>query len=414
MNFAATNEPGTSLTPNLKFKISLKNIKIMIYIINIIMGEHKANLDSIENEKTFLGSRVKEFRERFGWSQTELANAIGVGSAQIISALESGQREIKAWELAKIASSLRISVETLLKADSKPEPVLLWRAQPETRSKEIEALFTQRCSRYALLEEWCGVTPLQELKPIHFHGPDPQFAQIEREAENCRDAMKLGGRPACSLAKTLQEDYGVKIFYEELGDQGAALSARGDFGFGVLINSSNAPWRRNFSLAHELFHLLTFDHWQSHRQEQFADVFASALLLPAEPLLSVLGSRTSDGKLSFEKLVETAREFDVSAEALLWRTVNLGRTKKDVVIKALASPRLKSLDKANRIWTVPESLPERYVHLCFTAYRAGKIGRAKLAEFLEKSLVDLAEEMNLQKGEDITGDGENQIAVVGC
>src|SRR5216683_7337862 len=118
----ATNEPGTSLTPNLKFKISLKNIKIMIYIINIIMGEHKANLDSIENEKTFLGSRVKEFRERFGWSQTELANAIGVGSAQIISALESGQREIKAWELAKIASSLRISVETLLKADSKPEP----------------------------------------------------------------------------------------------------------------------------------------------------------------------------------------------------------------------------------------------------------------------------------------------------
>jgi len=84
------------------------------------------------------------------------------------------------------------------------------------------------------------------------------------------------------------------------------------------------------------------------------------------------------------------------------------------VIKALANPRLKFHDKATRVWTVPESLPERYVHLCFTAYRAGKIGQAKLAEFLEKSLVDLTEEMKLQKDEDVTGDDQDQIAVVGC
>ena len=366
------------------------------------------------DDRKLLGSRIKEAREKLGWSQTELAQAVGFGSFQIVSAIENGQREVKAWELFKIASCLHSSLESFLGTERKSEPVLMWRAQPQTGFKEIEARFIERCERYALLEQWCGVSPLQVLKPICFSVAEPTFLQVGREAENIRDYMKLGGRPACSLAKTLQEDYGVKIFYEDFGDQGAALSAKGEFGYGILINSSNAPWRRNFSLAHELFHLLTFDHWKSPRQEKLADSFAAALLLPAEPLLSILRSRTTEGKLSFETLAEIAREFDVSIDALLWRTVNLGVTKKEAVEEALKNPNFKALDRIHRVWTKPDSLPERYVRLCFTAYRTGKIGRAKLAEFLETSLVDLVAEMNAQEEEEVTNDGADQIAVVGC
>ena len=94
--------------------------------------------------------------------------------------------------------------------------------------------------------------------------------------------------------------------------------------------------------------------------------------------------------------------------------MNLGLTKKEAVEEALENPKLKVLDKLNRVWTKPDLLPERYVRLCFTAYRTGKIGRAKLAEFLETSLVDLAAEMNAQEEEEVTNDGETQIAVVGC
>jgi len=366
------------------------------------------------DDRKLLGSRIREAREKLGWSQSELAQAVGFGAFQIVSAIENGQREVKAWELFKIASSLHLSLESFLGGQQKSEPVLLWRAQPQTGFREIEARFIERCERYALLEQWCGVSPLQELKPICFSLPEPTFVQVGREAENIRDYMKLGGRPACSLAKTLQEDYGVKIFYEDFGDQGAALSAKGDFGYGILINLGNAPWRSNFSLAHELFHLLTFDHWKSPRQEKLADSFASALLLPAEPLLSILRSRMTDGKLSFETLGEIAREFEVSMDALLWRTVNLGVIKKEAVEEAFKNPNLKALDKLNRVWTKPDALPERYVRLCYTAYRTGKIGRAKLAEFLETSLVDLMAEMNAQEEEEVTNDGENQIAVVGC
>ena len=384
--------------------------------MKVALGEiQMSHTSAVElDDRKLLGSRIREAREKLGWSQSELAQAVGFGAFQIVSAIENGQREVKAWELFKIASSLHLSLESFLGGQQKSEPVLLWRAQPQTAFREIEARFIERCERYALLEQWCGVSPLQELKPICFSLPEPTFVQVGREAENIRDYMKLGGRPACSLAKTLQEDYGVKIFYEDFGDQGAALSAKGDFGYGILINLGNAPWRRNFSLAHELFHLLTFDHWKSPRQEKLADSFASALLLPAEPLLSILRSRMTDGKLSFETLGEIAREFEVSMDALLWRTVNLGVIKKEAVEKAFKNPNLKALDKLNRVWTKPDSLPERYVRLCYTAYRTGKIGRAKLAEFLETSLVDLMAEMNAQEEEEVTNDGENQIAVVGC
>jgi Zn-dependent peptidase ImmA (M78 family)/transcriptional regulator with XRE-family HTH domain len=366
------------------------------------------------HDRKLLGSRIREARENLGWSQTELAQAVGFGAFQIISAIENGQREVKAWELLKMASSMHLSLESFLESEKRAEPVLLWRAQPQTGFREIEARFIERCERYALLELWCGVSPLQDLKPICFSQPEPTFVQVGREAENVRDYMKLGGRPACSLAKTLQEDYGVKIFYEDFGDQGAALSAKGNFGYGIFINTGNAPWRRNFSLAHELFHLLTFDHWKSPRQEKLADSFASALLLPAEPLLSILRSRMTEGKLSFETLGEIAREFEVSMDALLWRTVNLQVIKKESVEEALKNPNLKALDKLNRVWTRPDPLPERYVRLCHTAFRTGKIGRAKLAEFLETSLVDLVAEMGAQEEEEVSNDGENQIAVVGC
>lgn len=366
------------------------------------------------DDRRLLGSRIRQARERQGWSQSELAHAVGLGSFQIVSAIENGQREVKAWELFKIASSLHLSLDSLLGDEKRPEPVLLWRDQPESGFKEIEARFIERCSRYALLEQWCGVSPLQELKPIRFLQPEPTFLQVGREAENVRDSMKLGGRPACSLAKTLQEDYGVKIFYEGFGDQGAALSAKSDFGYGVLINSNNAPWRRNFSLAHELFHLLTFDTWKSPRQEKLADAFAATLLLPMEPLLGVLRSRMTNGKLSFETLVETAIEFDVSIEALLWRTVNLNMTKKEAVESALQNSTLRTLDKLNREWSTPDTLPERYTRLCYTAFRMGKMGRAMLAQFLEKSLVDLVAEMNEKEEEELSNDGETEIAVVGC
>jgi Zn-dependent peptidase ImmA (M78 family)/transcriptional regulator with XRE-family HTH domain len=349
--------------------------------------------------RTSIGERIREARERIQWTQQRLADALDLSSSQIVSSIESGQREVKAWELFRIASLLHVPAEWFLGATDLQRPQVQWRAKPQGDDVlEIEEKFLLRCERYALLEKWCETPPFKELKPMRLRGPNPSFYLISREAQNVRDAMGLGLRPACTLEKTLEEDYGVKIFYESLGDRGAGFSVNGPFGPAILMNADNVPWRRNYSIAHELFHLLTPPGWESPSCEKLADVFASALLLPTEPVIDATSARLHEGKISFESLVEIASEFEVSIDALLWRLVNLGRLSKEGVERGLSpDSTLRQLDRISR----PRSrtpydvgLPDRYVRLSYLAYRKGRIGRSKLAELLESSLVDISERLD--------------------
>ena len=376
-------------------------------------------LSSLERNaaRTSIGDRIRQARERLQWTQQRLADGLGISSSQIISTIESGQREVKAWELFRIAALLHTPAEWFLGATELQRPPVQWRAKPEGDDvAEIEARFLQRCERYALLEKWCETPAFKELKPITLSGPSPSFHIVGREAQNVRDAMGLGVRPACALEKTLEEDYGVKIFYESLGDRGAGFSVNGPFGPAILMNADNVPWRRNYSIAHELFHLLTPEGWQSPVCEKLADVFASALLLPAEPLFDALAARIQDGKITFERLVEIACEFEVSIDALLWRLVNLDRLTKSDVERALSpDSQLRRLDRISRPVSArpPTGFPDRYIRLCHLAYRKGRIGRSKLAELLETNLIDLSERLDKQEADNVNG-AETEIAVAGC
>lgn len=366
-----------------------------------------------------IGARIKAARQRMRWSQKKLAEALEWNSSQIVSNVEAGERELKAWELAKIARALNTTFDALLNPTTHRQVVVLWRAKPndEERAGEIEARFVQRCSRYAQLEKWCELPAPNELKPLSVASLDVPIFRVQKEAEVVRDAMKLGGRPACTLEKTLEEDYGVKIFYEDLGSSGSALCARNEFGAGLLLNASEAPWRRNYSLAHELFHLMTPSQWDGKRCEQLADAFASALLLPQESLASSMQERTSARKVKLESLVEIACEYGVSVDALCWRLVNLNILKREGVLNLLKpGSELRSIDRfSRREETISEpqaGLPERYVRLAHLAYAKGKIGRSKLAEYLEISAYELAEYLN-SHSEALAG-AETEIAVAGC
>jgi Zn-dependent peptidase ImmA (M78 family) len=120
------------------------------------------------------------------------------------------------------------------------------------------------------------------------------FQYVAKIASKYMDILNLGCRPACSLAKILEEKMGVKIIclpMEHNLSGGATIDQ--NFGMAILINSKDAPWRRNYDLAHEFFHLITWDYFdkdevyqgtdsKKSRVEQLADVFAASLLLPEE------------------------------------------------------------------------------------------------------------------------------------
>jgi Zn-dependent peptidase ImmA (M78 family) len=167
------------------------------------------------------------------------------------------------------------------------------------------------------------------------------------------------------------------------------------------MNSREAPWRRNYNFAHEVFHLLT---WCSHKPqtlrkdeklwqtvERFAEVFASCLLLPGDSLIIAFDKRIKEGTINYTDLIEIAREFDVSTRALLYRLQNLRRLTKKIVDGLLADSQFREMDKATmgKSWWSPPEFPERFVRLAYIAYKKGKITRSRLASYLNSSLIDL-------------------------
>jgi len=277
-----------------------------------------------------IGKRIRFFRRHSGFTQQKLASQVGFNSKETISQIERGDREIKAWELAELSRILSVNINDLLR-DEEPEkkPVVLWRQSPGEQTLSREALFIKRCRQYALLDELSGRKggwnfPQKKVNPDHLN-----FEIADQLAIEIRREFSLGDRPAQMLENTLQNVYGVIIWYMDMGE-GSAASTIGPFGPAILMNSNEAPWRRNFNFAHELFHLITWlsipPSLQSNNPdlwdwvEKVANSFASSLLLPSESVNLELNKYIKNGKITYYDIIVIARSFGVSSEALLYRS----------------------------------------------------------------------------------------------
>src|SRR5687767_1916750 len=103
--------------------------------------------------KELIGKRIKDEREKSGLTQGDLAEKVGWNSHQTVLEVEAGRREVKAWELAKIAQALHVEMHALLEEQAAPErPYVLWRERPSLHAEVAERKFLQRCEEYQFLE----------------------------------------------------------------------------------------------------------------------------------------------------------------------------------------------------------------------------------------------------------------------
>lgn len=368
-----------------------------------------------------LGDRIRSARIRLSLSQQRLAKEAGFPALQIVSQIEKGKREVKAWELVNLARALRIDVSDLLSPEE-PQPLspVLWRKYPQRNKELIEAEFLQRCQQFALLEQLCEVVFERHLPERDVDFNTMTYEDAEQLAEEAQQEFNLGNRPATCLVGTLEDRYGVKIWYQDLGEEGSAASTRGSFGHAILMNSAEAPWRRNYNFAHEVFHLLTRPSIPAQlsvdnralwdRVEKFANAFASNLLLPANDTKLAFERRIRDDKIGYGDIIDMAREFDISTAALLYRLANLGLVDKDDVNSLQEDSAFRALDRVtmrNHWWT-PPVIPERFVRLAFIAYQKGKLSRARLAQYLDTSLIDLTDTL-LEYGLDDRENYETEV-----
>lgn len=338
--------------------------------------------------------RLRFARERAGLTQADVREKAGIGESSL-SEFENGKREPTLSQLSSLAAAYRRDVSFFLSTEALPTEVVRWREKPEG-AERVEATFRQLCEHYHNLEMWCDARVACALPSVPT--PERGFNRgvVETLAVRVRRELDLGSRPGPGLLHAVEERCGLKVFHLDFEPSGAAACTKSpSFGAAVLLNKKNPKWRRNYDLAHELFHLLTWDfagsddapnsHTWAESEEKLADSFAAGLLMPADALREAVGTRLRDGKLPLAALFEIAREFDVSVETLVWRIhVLYGGTpaEKDRAKGMIQRAREAASLFENRTQEVPPERPARFLSLALAALRAGEISVGRFAEYV--------------------------------
>jgi Zn-dependent peptidase ImmA (M78 family)/transcriptional regulator with XRE-family HTH domain len=352
-----------------------------------------------------LASLLKKEREGLNLTLKEVSQKMGFSHYQILSTIESGKREIKAWELAFLSKIYCRDINYFLFPESQiKESDILWRnPEQNIQREEVKRTFFDYCEKYKTLLKLLGEKEIENRDSILLTEKaelvsNNSFEYVAKRASDYLNFLQLGARPSCSLAKILEDKIGVKILYLNLPAGISGGSTISDFGMAVLINANDAPWRRNFDLAHEFFHLITWGFfrfeqiYKKDHIERLANAFASAFLMPEGEIRRAVEKRITSRKISYFDLIEIAKDFDVSMDALLWRLVNLGLMDKKVVIKEFESGKLKVTEIKARnadAKTKNPYLSPRYVSLAIRAFHLGKISKGKLAEYVGKKYSDI-------------------------
>lgn len=350
-----------------------------------------------------IASHLKTARKSLGLTLVEAAKRLGFPSYQTLKSLEDGQREIKASELLKLSKVYFVGIGRLLgEKEIQLGNAFLWRKPPQVKiKKQIEAEISYRCEQYNLLEKLLNL----KAKRIQLFNVTIDDISSNNDVDNLSerfcDSLSLGSRPAFTLQKVLEQNIGVKILFETIPEGSAISTFSNEFGAVIVINSDEAPWRRNYDLAHELFHLVT---WKIVSEkdlkdqnfftdiEKKADRFASILLLPEKEVRKEIADRIEIQKeFTYSDLVDIAREFGVSTKALLYRMANLRFIKWEDADKRAKDRELTEISKQKRRHEWGEKpRSERFTSLAVRCLRKGLISRGKFAEMvgIDRSEID--------------------------
>ena len=317
---------------------------------------------------SIVGKRLKAARERAGLTQKELSDRMGFKDRQTVATIESGQRKVSADELIAAMGILGCDLEYFtdpFRLDG--EGKFSWR----TDSEDVAAVeaFESLAGRWLATYREFLPDVSARTAPLGLHlTAKSSYGDAHIAGEWLVREWELGERPATVLEDAIQKRLQALVLYVDAPDDvsGAAFKLP-ELG-AILINRNEPVGRRSFDLAHELFHLLTWEtmppaHAESSlapggkagRVEQLANCFASALLMP-EPVMRDLwctapglaseglraglpakvapGSEAKpwDGGQAWEHwLNESACNLRVSTLALQWRFVQLELMAKDAV-----------------------------------------------------------------------------------
>lgn len=348
------------------------------------------------------GERLKYLREQRGMSQEDLAEFLKFESRQIISNIENGVRKLSGVELVACTEIFDVNLDYFT------NPYILagqgtfsWR-QSDVNTQDLykfEAIAGEWLGAYRVLSDKLQRKPralMAEVRLTKHSSYEDAIATGEAVAAE----LKLGDIPASALIAAAEEqlDAIVLMADPQKGISGAAC--RLPEMNAIIINRQEPLSRRSFNIAHEIFHILTWEamppdyldgvNKAKNRVEQLADKFASGLLLPSFVIENYLEDLDCSKENFVERVNEIATKLMVSSQALLWRLVDLGKLNRSRCEKYMETD-LFIYNGGLLKDETPALYSRKFLDLISAAIQNGLISERRVSNLLDLSFEELEE-----------------------
>jgi transcriptional regulator with XRE-family HTH domain len=335
------------------------------------------------------GKRVGHARRAAGFTQSDLASAVGMDRTAVTK-IESGARRIDSLELARISKVLRRPVSWFLMTPS--PPVISRREARDGVELDADVLLETLA---ADVEQLVGMGLLAPSACPDVGVSVEDVATAEQAAEAVRRHLRLGGAPVADIQR-VAEGLGLYVFVLPIDAevQGSYIALHQ--GGVALVQGNDPTGKRRFTAAHELGHHVLCDEYSTEwikggkdERERLISAFAVHLLLPRQAAVARWEALGGDED-PWNAAVHLGAEYGLSWTALCGQLRNLDLVTDDLRAD-LSRHRPGTADFIERELTLRglpacPSVPASYAASVIKALRGHRFGRNRALELLHGTL----------------------------
>jgi Zn-dependent peptidase ImmA (M78 family)/transcriptional regulator with XRE-family HTH domain len=379
-----------------------------------------------------LGARLFDARKRAGLTQADAATILDVARTTI-TAIESGERRVRPFELVKLSSAYgrpfssfvhtRPTVQTVapqFRASFKNRPD--WEDDLAPVFNDLEEMLND----YMQLYHYLGVQPSHRYTPEYVVAGLSISEAAETIAVSERNRLGLGDGPVTNLRDVLEHEVGISVFNLALPGWCSGIYLYSpELGAIIVINSVHPAERQRLTLAHEFLHFLASRNVaevsggsvsRMSFEERVAGEFPNHFLMPTAGLRRRIAQlKQETGGLSTRSLLDVAAYYGVSVEALLkWleelRLLPTGTFEK---AKQLGFP-IRQIQSETGIVLPKERtdmLPLAFQRLAFKCMQDERFTEGRFAELLRMDRVEARRLAHILRDENSSNESSDQAIV---
>ena len=233
--------------------------------------------------KVIHSESIKEALKVRGWSQDQLAKAIGE-SPQVVSHWLQGKNFPRPEKLLKLATTLKLGFNQLVLPDA-DQPRIAFRKKAGARTTDEHIV--KALAMAALLKPLVPYLPERRALHTLLPAPSTEYAPLQLAVAQVRQQLGIGAQAVLRYEHLIQEFKHndallIPVLWGEKQNHKNALhillpSDKVTF---VYLNLDTHLEDFKFWMAHELAHVYTPELAGTNEGEDFADAFAGALLFP--------------------------------------------------------------------------------------------------------------------------------------